>query len=589
MTDDREVRPQRRVDVLLDLWVLVPVAVLCWPLLTRGGHLFSRDLVVTPRLPLRPEALGLGTGSPRAAPLDAVVGVLGLAVDGAVLGRVAVVLVLAAAGWAAHRLVRPLGVPARALAGALAVWNPFVVERLGLGQWALLAGYAALYGVVAALRPVTPGGQGSLDRPRRGRTARLAPWLALGALTPTGAVLVGVSTVVLGVRSRRDTGLLALAAAVQLPWLLPALLGGAGAVSDPAAVTAFAARPERTGPAVLSLVGLGGIWDGQSVPGSRTGWLGHLTTVLVVLVLLVAARRGLGPSVPGRAVWAWGLGALVVAALTSIGPVGVVVADLTEVVPGLGLLRDGQKWLAPFVVLTVVAAALAAQLGLAAVRRRLPVLAPTALALAVLAPFVLLPDAAVVVHRVLTPVTYPAELAAAARVVVADPRPVVSLPWRLYREYGWAGPYATYDPASRWLDARVVASDDLVLGDRVVRGEDPLASAVGDVVARPGTATAGELASRGVRWVLVAVDDPAAPPLLDALGATPGVERPVAGSAYVLFGLPGPSPDGAAAARVSTATVWFVAVVDLTVALGLAVVSLAPRRGRSVRRSVTVA
>ena len=584
MTDDREVRPQRRVDVLLDLWVLLPVVVLCWPLLTRAGYPFARDLVFTPRLPLRAEALGLGTGSPRAAPLDAVVGLLGAVVDGAVVGRVAVVLVLAAAGWAAHRLVRPLGVPARALAGGLAVWNPFVVERLGLGQWALLAGYAALFGVAAAVRRTDPDGQS-----RRGRAARLAPWLALGALTPTGAVLVGVTTVVLGVRSRRDAGLLALAAAVQLPWLLPALLGGAGAVSDPAAVAAFSARSERPGPAVLSLVGLGGIWDGQSVPGTRTGWLGYATTVLVLLVLVVAARRGLAPSVVGRSAWWWGLGGLVLAALTSIGPLGDVVADLTEVVPGLGLLRDAQKWLAPFVVLTVVAAAVAANAGLAVARRRLPVLAPTVLALVLVAPFVLLPDATVVVHRVLTPVTYPGELVAAADVVDGRPGLVASVPWRLYREYAWAGEYATYDPASRWLDARVVTSDDLVLGDRVVRGEDPLARAVGDVVTRPGPATAADLAALGVRWVLVAVDDPAAPPLLAALGSTSGVERAVEGPAYALFGLPGASPDVAAGSDVAPWRVWLVGLADVAVALGLAVVSLVARRGRSSRGSVTVA
>ncbi len=585
MTDDRERRPQRRVDLVLDLWVLAPVVVLSWPLLTLAGHPFARDLVFTPRLPLRPEALGLGTGSPRAAPLDAVVGLLSAVVDGALVGRVVVVLVLAAAGWAAHRLVRPLGLAARALAGALAVWNPFVVERLGLGQWALLAGYAALFGVAAALRPAPRSGQ----RPTRSRAARLAPWLALGALTPTGAVLVGITTVVLGVRSRRDTGVLALAAAAQLPWLLPALLGGAAAVSDPAAVVAFAARAERAGPAFLSLVGLGGIWDGQSVPGSRTGWLGHLTTVLVVLVLLVAGRRGLGPSLPGRGPWWWGFGGLAVATLTSVGPVGDVVAALTGVVPGLGLLRDGQKWLAPFVVVTVVAAAVAADTGLRAVRRSAPVLAPTALALVLLAPFALLPDATVVVHRVLTPVTYPTELETAVEVVAADPGPVASAPWRLYRESAWSGPYATHDPASRLFDARVVTSDDLVLGDREVRGEDPVARAVGDVVTRPGPATAAGLAALGVRWVLVAADDPAAPRLVDALAATPGVERPVTGPAYVLFGLQGASAAGVAAAEVDPATVWFVALVDLAVVLALAVVWVVPRLGRTARRSVTVA
>ncbi|WP_392541968.1 hypothetical protein [Oryzobacter telluris] len=580
MTDDREVRPQRRVEVLLDLWVLVPVVVLCWPLLVRGGYPFSRDLVFTPHLPLRPEALGLGTGSPRAAPLDAVVAVLSTVVDGAVLGRVAVVLVLAAAGWAAHRVVRGLGTPARVLAGALAVWNPFVVERLGLGQWALLAGYASLFGLVAALRP--------RDEPGLGRLGRVAPWLALGALTPTGALLVGSGVVVLGVRRRKDLPLLALAALVQVPWLAPALLGGASGVSDPAAVAAFAARSERTGPAVLSLLGLGGIWDGQSVPGSRAGWLGHVTTVLVVVVLAASARRGRG-SLPAPSLWVWGTGAFVVAGLTTVGPVADVVAGLTGAVPGLGLLRDGQKCLAPFVVLVVVAAAVASDRALVTVRRRAAVLAPTALLLVVVAPFVVLPDATVVVHRVLRPVEYPAELSRAAEVVARDPGLLASAPWRLYRHYAWAGPYATYDPASRWFDTRVVTSDDLVLGDRVVAGEDPLAAAVAAVLARPGTATAAELAGLGVQWVLVARDDPGAPALLAALTGTSGVVPAVDDPALALLRLPAPDAGAAASLVVPGWQVVSVAVVDVTVALVLLVVSLAgSTRGRR-ERSVTVA
>lgn len=585
MTDEREERPRGRVEALLDVWVLVPVTVLCWPLLTEGGHLFARDLVVTPRLPLRPEALGLGTGSPRAAPLDAVVAVLSSVVDGAVIGRVAVVLVLAAAGWAAHRAVRTLEVPARALAAGLAVWNPFVVERLGLGQWALLAGYAAVIGVVAAL-----GTRGDRGGPR---AARVAPWLALGALTPTGAVLAAGTAIVLGVRGRRDWPLLALGALVQLPWLLPALLGGARAVSDPAAVEAFAARAERPGPALWSLVGLGGIWDGQSVPGTRTGWLGHLTSLLVVAVLLVAVRSrrpsGGGAAAPGPRLWAMGAASLLVAALTSWAPAAGVVADLTAVVPGLGLLRDAQKWLAPFAVLVVVAAAVTADRVLSAVRDRAPAFAPTVLVVLLLAPFALLPDAAVVVHRVLTPVTFPSDLEAAVAAVDAEPGVLASAPWRLYRAYRWAGPYATYDPASRLFDARVVTSDGLVVGERRLGGEDPYAARVGAVLERPGPGTVDGLARLGVRWLLVALDDPAAPGLVGVAGPATGAERVVEGRDVLLLRLPSPTEDVSGPPSVARAQVLAVAALDVLVALVLAVVSLARRSGGTARGSVTVA
>jgi hypothetical protein len=576
---------RRRTDALLDLWVLVPVLLLCWPLLTRGGHPFARDLVFTPRLPPRPEALGLGTGAPRAAPLDAVVAALSTVVDGAVLGRVAVVGVLAVAGWGAHRAVRTVGVPGRAAAGALAVWNPFVVERLGLGQWALLAGYAALFPLVVVL---TAG-----DRTTRERRARCAPWLLLGALTPTGALLVGLTTVVLGVRRRADAGLLALAAAVQLPWLLPALLGSGSLLSDPAAVEVFAARAERAGPALLSLVGLGGIWDSLSVPGTREGWLGHLTTAVVVVALVVAARSVRRPAALAGPLWVLGLGSLAVAAATSVGPVADAVAALMGSVPGLGLLRDAQKWLAPFVVLAVLAVAVLVEDARRVARRRAPVLVQSVVVLAVVLPFALLPDGAVVVHRVLAPVHYPTDFdqveAALAREPGDTQGALASAPWRLYRSYPWATEYATYDPSSRWFDVRVLMSDELVVGERVLGGEDPWAARVGAALAHPGAGTIDAVAREGVRWLLVHREDPDATALLDAVASDPGTTTVVDGRSLVLLRLAGTDVGAARAAAPAPWMVVLVALVDLAV-LGALVLVAASRTSASGReRPVTLA
>ena len=89
-------------------------------------------------------ALGLVDGSPRAVPLDAVVSVLTTVVDGGVLARVVLPLTLAVAAWGVTVLVRPLGGTAQVAAATLTVWNAYVVERLALGQWALLLAYAAV-------------------------------------------------------------------------------------------------------------------------------------------------------------------------------------------------------------------------------------------------------------------------------------------------------------------------------------------------------------------------------------------------------------------------------------------------------------
>ena len=114
--------------------------------------------------PRPPTPSGWATRLPRAVPLDAVVALLTSVVDGGVLfrrgrgRRAAAGRPAARTGWSAD-----LSLAARWWRAWLAVWNPFVVERLALGQWALLAGVRRA--VVAA-----PGVRAALD----GAPARLA-------------------------------------------------------------------------------------------------------------------------------------------------------------------------------------------------------------------------------------------------------------------------------------------------------------------------------------------------------------------------------------------------------------------------------
>ncbi len=200
-------------------------------------------------------------------------------------------------------------------------------------------------------------------------------------------------------------------------------------------------------------------------------------------------------------------------------------------------------------------------------------------------PFVLLPDGAVVVHRVLTPSGFPAEVEQVARAVDGTDGLLVSAPWRLYRAYPWATAYPTYDPASRLYDVRVVTSDALVLGDRTLRGEDPLAAAVGRLLAPVTSGSGAALRGLGVRWVLVTRTDPDGPDLLAALRADSSVRVVVGGPDVVLLELTGPR---AGAAQVGDAALATVVGADLAVLLLLLVVGLSRPPGRALR-SVTVA
>ncbi|WP_395694577.1 hypothetical protein [Nocardioides sp.] len=491
---------------VLDAWPLLLAVVLTLPLLRQPGHPLARDLVFVPHQPWTDAVLGLGDTPPRAVPLDAVVSVLtGHLLDGGLVARVAIPLILAAAGWGAHRLVGGLGTPARLAAGGLAVWNPYVVERLALGQWALLGAYAALPWLLAAARRFRLGG-------RAADAGATAGWLGLASLTPTGGLIGSAAVLTAGwSRSLRRTAvLLAGCLVLQLPWLVPSLLASSAFGSDPRSVEAFSADADGPGGVLVALLGLGGIWDRGSVPVTRGAWWGPVTAAVVVVALVVGwttLRR------------IWGRGDLVrVAALATAGlllallsslPIGVdVVGWVVSHVPGGGLLRDSQKLLAPWVVLAVAAVAAAVDRGARAAAAAGSEVVGSVGVAAVLLPLVLLPDGARTAWPTLEPVTYPPGLAASAELVGSDRGTLVTLPWRSYRRFSWGNGLTSSDPAVRWFDTDVLTSDDLQVGPVLLRGEGARAAALGRALETEPTAQA--LRAAGVTWALVYRDDPAA-------------------------------------------------------------------------------
>ena len=101
---------------------------------------------------------------------------------------------------------------------------------------------------------------------------------------------------------------------------------------------------------------------------------------------------------------------------------------------GLGLLRDGQKWVA----LAMPGYALAARRRASSrCDARLPAAAAAAVCCAALV--VVLPDLAWGVGGRMSPVQYPPGWSAAAAAINADPRPVAVLPVDCMRAFAWAG------------------------------------------------------------------------------------------------------------------------------------------------------
>jgi hypothetical protein len=168
------------------------------------------------------------------------------------------------------------------------------------------------------------------------------------------------------------------------------------------------------------------------------------------------------------------------------------------VVPGAGLLRDGQKFIVPYALALTMALALGAERmagRLAADRARL------ALGAVMLLPLIVMPDLAFGAFDTLRPVSYPADWQRVSAIIARSPGPVLSMPFNEYRSFSWNNGRTVLDPATRYLPAPVLTDDDLIVGTRQIEGENPRAAAVRSLLA------ANEPVSRtGMPWILVEKD-----------------------------------------------------------------------------------
>jgi len=461
------------------------------------GYLLLRDAVSTPKAYLTDAALGLTEAAPRALPQDFFVAVASHVVDGGVVVKLLLVAGLWLSGWGAARLADVV-VPAAGLAGqfvaaTLAVWNPYVAERLLQGHWSLLVGYGCLPWVAVAVLRLR-GSDDASGWP-------VLFWIACAGLTPTGLMLA--ATVALaccaapgGGRSRPWCAAVSLGAAVlgALPWLVAPMLAGSLSSSQAAGVPEFAARAEPGLGTLGSLAGLGGIWNGQAVPDTRT----TLFALIATGVLLVVVVAGLPTAVrrPGaRPLLVLAAVAVLAPALMATGPGLAAVEAVVRAVPGLGVLRDAQKWVA----LALPGYAVAGASAVVTLARRVP--RGAAAAVCCLALVAVLPDLAWGVGGRVTSVRYPPGWATAAALVNADPRPVVVLPQASMRHFPWAGVAPVLDPLPRWVSADVLTTGDLDIGGKTVPGEGTHARAVERLVL--SGAGVEELAAAGVGWVVV--------------------------------------------------------------------------------------
>ena len=467
------------------------------PLLAGPGYWLFGDMVFVPDQPWKPAWLGLDGALPRAVPMDALVSAVTQVVPGSWVQRGLLVGGFLLGGIGIGRVVREHAWYARAAAITLLLWNPWVYERLLIGQWAILLGYLALPWVVLAARRLR-------DDPRRG-WAEAAIAVTLSAVcSPSSGVMAVVVLAVLGTTRDRRTWLATalIGVTANLTWVVPALAAETAEVSTDGVFAGFAARAESGAGLLPSLVSLGGIWKTSIVPDARS------SAVLVVLscLLTLTAAAGLRRAVrelPGewRRLVGLGIGALVVAAAPALPGGAEAIEDLASRLPGLALLRDSHRFLAPLGVVLASGAAGAAT----GVRERVR---PTrealwsVVGLIVAAPVLLLPALAWGATGELERSSYPAEWEAVADLLGDDPGRVVVLPWEgSYRGYDWNHRRAVLDPAPRYFPGEVLVDDRVYLDDSAVPAEDPRVEEVRRALAAADPAAA--LEAIDVHWVLV--------------------------------------------------------------------------------------
>lgn len=563
--------PTRRVLPLLYLVSALGSVVVTAPILGAAlgvgpRYLLYRDAVSTPRSHVTDAMLGIGDVAPRAVPQDWFVATASRVIDGGMLVAAIMVASLVFAGVGYGRLAARL-VPSAQRAGAVAasavaIWNPYVAERLLQGHWGLLVGYAALGWLIVEVLDLPAA-------PTAARWWRLAGLTAVAGLTPTGSLLaaaaLGCTAAGLRMGGRRAVAIAGCWLLASGPWLVAAMVGGATTSSGTGGTEAFGLRAEPGLGALGTALGLGGIWNADAVPTSRTvGWAAVATVCLLIVVgvggwHLARHRAGEDGRVDAvrRALAILAAVTVIVVVCTAVGPGRALLGHVVESVPGAGLLRDTHKFLA----LLMPAFAMAVAGAVAALRRRVPAgFALAAVALLVIAP---LPDLGWGVGGQIRPIDYPADWRTVAAIVPADEGAVAVWPSDTVRRYDFADELSL-DPAPRMLRAPVVESGRLTVDGVEV---DPPSARAAEVDRLLGSAgDRNRLAELGVGWVLV--EDGSTP------AALTGAHPVFAGTSLRLYRIDDPVLDQVSAVRralvIGAHLVWLTLIVGAaaTVALG---------------------
>jgi hypothetical protein len=496
------IRLRRHAAALLSLMVALVVT---GPLLA-PGFVLAYDMVFTPAPPLSRALIGLSRTLPRSVPTSLLVSLASRVVTGQVTQKLILLGIFAGAAYGAARLVPADRLPARVAAGVLYAWNPFVYERLLLGHWTLLLGYAVLPWVALAALDYRRGAPRSWARLTVALAAAMAagPYAGLFAAGVAGALGLFPP----GGSRRRGVFLMGGALVVNLPWLVPWLLHQPVPDLPALALELFRARSDSPLGVAGSLLSLGGLWRTDLAPPGRDG-VAWIPAFILILGICALGWRRLGrrwPTGAARGLAVLGLLGLLIAAAPSLPLLNHVARWATRILPGGAILRDSQKFVIPLALLESVAFGAGVDRILGGFRLGDRAVWPAVLLLPIL-PIALAPTLAWGAGGHLSAASYPPSWDQAATVMGRDRvhGAVMVLPWHAYLPFTWNRGRTVRQPASLYFSRPVVADSSLQVAPFTLPAEDPWSRLASRAISSPAALEAS-LPRLGVRYVLLYKD-----------------------------------------------------------------------------------
>lgn len=466
------------------------------------GYVLVADMVFVPDMRLTPSIWGVSYGSPRSVPTDVVVALLDNIIPAQVVQKLALMWCVWGLFVGVSLLVpRRLPLWVAVTAGLVAVMSPYLSERMLMGHWSLLVGHAALPWLIRSL----------LDAYEKSNKQFVAPivwWTAVTSISPSSGLISGTLVLIFALlwAVNRQYGLAALllvsTVVLNSPWIVAGLLHTSSGLSSGVGAHIFAARSDHVGPAVLSLLDGGGIWNVAAVPASRASVMGVVVTITVCLLTLVGVRSVIrSVSTPQSAVFVWAATWFVLAALGTTEVGKSVITVIVQNIPGGGIVRDGQKFVGPWAIGIAVMVSLGVwQIANALIRRGISTVMIAVAA--VVGPLIMSLDVLFGISGVMKASDYPQSwrdidqhLASHAD---ADDLLIV-LPASAYRIFEWNDSKPVLDPAGRYFGVDVQTDDRLKVGSVVVPGENSLMDAVGRELNSPTP----EVSKLGIRWIVM--------------------------------------------------------------------------------------